>query len=99
MDGKARRIMANTESPAVEPGQVWLRKCASSAVVRRVRAIENDKVHYEVLHGPASLRRKPLGVCHVRSFVQDACQFEEQADLTYLDGARQFDTFLGPAST
>ena len=83
----------NTEI-LVEPGQVWLRKRASAALVRRVRAVENAKVHYEVLHGPASCRRKPFGSCNVRSFVQHAQQIEEQPDYSHLDGAKQFDTFL-----
>ena len=77
----------------VEPGQIWLRKGASTALVRRVRAVENGKVLYEVLHGPASCRRKPLGSCNVRSFIQHAQQIGEQADYSHLDGAKQFDTF------
>ena len=82
------------ETAVPEPGQIWLRKRASAALVRRVRAVENGKVLYEVLHGPASCRRKPLGSCNVRSFVQHAQQIEEQADYSHLDGAKQFDTFL-----
>jgi hypothetical protein len=88
------RNAADTERRVPQPGQVWLRKRASAAVVRRVRAVENGKVYYEVLHGPASLRRKPLGWCNVRSFVQHAEQIEEQPDYSHLDGAKQFDTFL-----
>jgi hypothetical protein len=64
------------------------------AVVRRVRAVENGKVDYELLYGPASARRKPAGVCSLRSFVQHARPIEEQADYAQLDGARRFDTFL-----
>jgi hypothetical protein len=78
----------------VEPGQVWLRKRGSAAVVRRVRAVTDGKVHYEVLHGPASLRRHRLGVCSLRSFLQHSRPIEEQADYSHLDGARQFATFL-----
>jgi hypothetical protein len=85
--------VADTEK-LVEPGQVWLRKRSSAALVRRVRAVEDGKVHFEVLHGPTSLRKKPLGSCSTRSFVQDARQIEERPDYTHLDGARQFDTFL-----
>jgi hypothetical protein len=81
-------------NPVVEPGQVWLRKRSSSALVRQVRAVENSKVHYEVLHGPVSLRRKPRGVCSVRSFIQDARTIEEQPDYAHLDGAKQYGTFL-----
>ena len=84
----------NSRCPPVEPGQVWLRKRSSVALDRRVRAVEDGKVHYEVLHGPASLRRKPLGSCNVRSFIQHAQQIEEQADYSHLDGATPFDTFL-----
>jgi hypothetical protein len=79
---------------AVEPGQVWLRKRSSAALVRRVRAVEEGKVHYEVVHGPSSFRRKPLGMCNLRSFVQDARPIEAQPDYSHLDGAKQFDTFL-----
>lgn len=88
-------MVTNAEkSPVIEPGQVWLRKRSSTALVRRVRAVEHGKVHYEVLHGPAGLRRKPLGTCNVRSFVQDAQQIEDRADYSHLDGAKQFDTCL-----
>ena len=87
-------IMTPNAEKLVEPGQIWLRKRASAALVRRVRAVENGKVHYEVLHGPASSRRKPLGSCNVRSFVQHAQQIEEQPDYSHLDGAKQFNTFL-----
>jgi hypothetical protein len=80
--------------PRVEPGQVWLRKRGSAAVVRRVRAVVDGKVHYEVLHGPASVRRNAVGSCNLRSFVQHAHLIEEQADYAHLDGARRFDTFL-----
>jgi len=80
--------------PLVAPGQVWLRKRSSVALVRRVRAVIDGKVHYVVVHGPASLRRKPLGACTIRSFVQHARQIEEHADYSHLDGARQFVTFL-----
>lgn len=86
--------MSPNPEKLVEPGQIWLRKRASAALVRQVRAVENGKVYYEVLHGPASCRRKPLGSCNVRSFVQHARQIEEQADYTHLDGAEQYDTFL-----
>jgi hypothetical protein len=64
------------------------------ALVRRILVVADGKVHYEVLHGPASLRKKPLGSCNVRSFVQHACQIAEQPDYAHLDGARQFATFL-----
>ena len=88
-----RTMTPNTEI-LVEPGQIWLRKRASTALVRRVRAVENGKVLYEVLHGPTSCRRKPLGSCNIRSFVQHAQRIEEQPDYSHLDGAKQFDTFL-----
>jgi hypothetical protein len=81
-------------APPVEPGQVWLRKRGCTAVVRRVRAVEAGKVHYEVLHGPASLIRNPVGACGLRSFLQHARRIEEQADYSHLDGARRFGTFL-----
>src|SRR5437763_3643541 len=80
--------------PPVEPGQVWLRQRGSAAVVRRVRAVAGGTVHYEVLHGPASLRRNRLGACSLRSFLRHARQIEERADYSHLDGARRFDTFL-----
>src|SRR5437588_2752425 len=80
--------------PPVEPGQVWLRQRGSAAVVRRVRAVAGGTVHYEVLHGPASLRRNRLGACNLRSFLRHARRVEEQADYSHLDGARRFDTFL-----
>jgi hypothetical protein len=78
----------------VEPGQVWLRQRGSAAIVRRVRAVEGGKVRYEVLHGPASLRRDVLGSCNLRSFLRHSRRIEEQADYSHLDGARRFDTFL-----
>lgn len=90
--------MGNAANPTsvstVEPGQVWLRKRASAAIVRRVRSVADGIVQYEVLHGPASLRRRPLGSCRQRSFVQHAQQIEAQPDYSHLDGAKQFETFL-----
>src|SRR5947199_783398 len=80
--------------PPVEPGQVWVRQRGSAAVVRRVRAVAGGIVHYEVLHGPASLRRNRLASCNLRSFLRHARQVEEQADYSHFDGARRFDTFL-----
>jgi len=85
--------------PLVQPGQVWVRKRSSAALVRKVRAVEHGKVHYQVMHGPASQRKKPLGTCGVRSFVQDAQLIEEQPDYSHLDGAKQFDTFLVLSTT
>jgi len=87
-------IRESGKGAPVEAGQVWLRKRGSAAVVRRVRAVENGKVHYEVLHGPASLRRNRIGSCNLRSFLQHSRQIEEQADYSHLDGACRFDTFL-----
>jgi hypothetical protein len=96
---KAQEFMSSNAADAgrgslVEPGQVWLRKRSSAALVRRVRAVENGKVHYEVLHGPASFRRNRLGSCTIRSFVKDAWQIEEQSDYSHLDGTKQFATVL-----
>jgi hypothetical protein len=88
------RDTTNEGNPLVEPGQVWLRKRSSAALVRRVRAVEGDVVHYEVLHGPAALRRQPLGSCRLRSFVRHSRRIEEQPDYSHLDGAERFDTFL-----
>lgn len=81
-------------TPLVEAGQVWVRKRGSTAVVRRVRAVEDGKVQYEVLHGPASLRKHMVGSCKIRSFLRQARQIEEQEDYSYLDGAKQFATFV-----
>ena len=86
--------MSADEPVLVQAGQVWLRKRSSSAIVRRVLAVADGKVEYEVLHGPASLRRTPRGSCNLRSFIKDAVVIEEQADYAHLDGARRFDTFL-----
>src|SRR3954447_24408705 len=80
--------------PPVEPGQVWLRQRGSAAFVRRVRSVAGGTVRYEVLHGPASLRRNRLGACSLRSFLRHARRGEEQPDSSHLDGARRFDTFL-----
>src|SRR4051812_1865119 len=80
--------------PLVVAGQVWLRKRGSAAVIRRVRAVVDGKVQYEVLHGPANLRRNKLGTYSLRSFLQHTRQIEEQGDYGHLDGARPFDTFL-----
>lgn len=104
MDNEIPGIMDNNganagKNLAVQPGQVWLRKRSSVALVRRVRAVEDGKVHYEVLHGPASLRRKPLRSCNVRSFIQHARPIEEQPDYANLDGARQIATFLVLSTT
>src|SRR5215207_5634765 len=85
--------------PSVEPGQVWLRRCGSAALVRRVRAVEKGTVHYQVLHGPASLRRNPAGSCTLRTFLKHARQVHEQADYSHLDGAERFDTFLVLSTT
>jgi hypothetical protein len=82
------------KDPFVEPGQIWLRQRGAAAIVRHVREVEGGKVHYEVLHGPANLRRKRVGACSVRSFVKHSRQIEAQADYTHLDGARLFATFL-----
>ena len=83
------------ETPVVQPGQVWLRKRALRPPwFGAVRAVDNGKVQYEVLQVPASLRRKPLGTCNVRSFIQQAELIQEQLDYSHLDGAKQFDTFL-----
>jgi hypothetical protein len=79
---------------AVEPGQVWRRKRGSAALVRRVRAVVGEVVHYEVLHGPAALRRHPLGSCRLRSFVRHSRRIEEQDNYSHLDGADLHDTFL-----
>jgi hypothetical protein len=80
--------------PPVEPGQVWLRKRGSAALVRRVREVRDGQVLYEVLHGPASQRRNRVGACSLRSFLQHARQIEEQPDYGHLDGAKQWPTFL-----
>src|SRR5436309_7302619 len=90
----SRKPAESEPGPVVEPGQVWLRKRGSAAVVRRVRAGADGKVQYEVLHGPASLLRTRLGACSLRSFLRHARQIEGQADYAHLDGARRFDTYL-----
>ncbi len=68
---------APTDVVTVQPGQVWLRKRSSVALVRRVRAVEDGQVRYEVLHGPASLRKNPLGSCGLPTFMEDSRRIEE----------------------
>src|SRR5262249_41144295 len=94
--GVPAMLISNVDEsvPLVEPGQVWLRKRSSAALVRRVRTAAGAVLPFEPLPGPASLRRTPLGSCRLRSFVRPSRRIEEQPDYSHLDGARRFDTFL-----
>ena len=93
-EGPRGRAEGGPARPVVEPGQVWLRKRGSAAVVRRVLAVADGRVHYEVLHGPPSARRGTAGACNLRSFLRHAVRIEAQEDYSLLDGASKFATFL-----
>jgi hypothetical protein len=80
------------------PGQVWMKKKHSVAVVRQIISIEGKRVHYQVLHNPTRSQQKN-GTCRLQTFTRDFHQIEPMKDYTLLDGAKQFDTYVVNATS
>jgi len=77
----------------IEVGKSYYQKRGPLGAVRRVLAITEGRVEYEVLHGPA-LKKSPRGVCAVRKFLAWLDGEFVGDDFARLDGAVRYETVL-----
>jgi hypothetical protein len=77
----------------IEVGKQYFHKRGVCGAVRRVLAIRDGKVDYQVLHGPA-LKRNALNTCSLRKFALWADGEFAGDDYRRLDGAKLHGTYL-----
>jgi hypothetical protein len=72
----------------IEVGKLYYKKKGSRATVRLVTLLENDKVHYQVMYGPA-LKKHQTGCTTKKGFTRWACGlYTGDGDFQKLDGAK-----------
>lgn len=75
-------------------GRCYYKKRGVRASVRKVLRIEDNIVHYEVLHGPQK-NKQQFNHCSLRSFRQwSSGEIKEKDNYQYLDGAILWRTFI-----